>query len=100
MKTWTLEIDEKKRYDHMTGEPKTDTDYIIRDSDKNLVTLVYPYGKSPYVDSHIIAAAPDMLEALEEIRQRLKDEDDCWKYEMTFALIENAISKAKGELCK
>lgn len=47
-----------------------------------------------YQDAHLIAAAPEMLEALEAVDGLLDTIND---YSSTHAIVRAAISKAKGE---
>jgi hypothetical protein len=73
---------------HIQGKP--DMSWDVMDSDYD--SVISENGYMTKANAHLIAAAPDMIEALENLENDANSiPDHAWK------LVQDAISKAKGE---
>ena len=95
---------------HTPGPWIVDTDYIIQDggtSDENTISIVGDQEEWK-ANAHLIAAAPEMLDALEAAKQFIQNgiqygyinmpDKDCGDSALeTPAKIEAAIQKARGQ---
>lgn len=105
---WRVEIEKEKRFDSRTGEPTHGlTWHKIKDGELSVTCFVETgLGLSDAEKSNIrlIAAAPEMLEALEVVKECLASIDvdvmgrSCrQEFEKAEAYIDDAIAKARGE---
>ena len=84
--------------------PALDNDYPVHDADRTVIAKIYHNGdfKAAAKQANVFAAAPDLLEALEEVMEWVSNwypdfiEDDEWQYG-TLPKTRAAIRKAKGE---
>lgn len=84
-------------YDNPTlfGGPDLDT-WVVGDGEYWAVGPVGPEAEA-IANCHLIAAAPDLLHALELARDHLEVSNHEGEEDETLALINSAIAKAKGQ---
>ena len=75
-----------------TGEGLTPATYVIEDADRLPVVMAWRAA-----DARLIAAAPDLLAACEEMAAQLGGGNDFAKWEAAKAKLVAAIAKAKGQ---
>ncbi len=99
-KPWKVKVEETKRYDTFTGEPRVETNFFIVDNEKT-VAILCNFAQSAQKNANMIAAAPEMLEFLENILKVVEADYADTRIENRannyFSGILEIVKKAKGE---
>lgn len=93
---WKLSIENKTRFDSITGARREESDYWIRENNESSlsIALISNYRKDINTIGNLISAAPDMLSALELILNDNKLMNEMNRYQSQ--AIMDAVHKAKG----
>lgn len=91
---WQIKMKEKQYYSSDTGQPTFKTNYVdIIDQGDRCVGYTYPTNDSYVANAHLIAAAPDLFEAVSRVLIEMEE----WDGEISIGAVEDmqaAIAKA------
>jgi alpha-N-acetylglucosamine transferase len=62
-----------------------------------IICEVFPIPNEGLANAHLIAAAPDMYEALRELYRILEEDEDYKRYNPKMKQAEQALAKAEGK---
>ena len=72
-------------------------DLIIFKDVKVIAEMICPTWSGAVADANLIAAAPDMYEALKEIHALLEENQPSWYLQKHYNVMKKAITKAEGK---
>ena len=96
---WKYEIENEVRYDSLTGEKREMKSYWIKQEDDSMAIICGTFFDKDAI-GNLMAAAPEMLEVLELVRNAVEhsgDPDFSEISKVTYGKVIEAIAKAKGE---
>ena len=86
---WVIERVDKQYYDSHTGQPSSTLSWMNIDSGGRTVASAHSFTENMEANARLIAAAPEMLEALQEIERGVSTLDAA-------RIAAKAIAKATG----
>jgi hypothetical protein len=98
---WMVKEEAKTTYDIHSGIPTSNTNYFIHENDGQTISVVVGYLlENPSKVANLIAAAPEILEALELFKnyEGSRDNEGLRMLGVAHEKAKAAIKKAKGEL--